>query len=364
MRITPSALYLLEQVRAGASYDEIARRFSLGGGQPVTAEEVEQAYRSVTDRIERIERRAGSLPPGFWFRVPLIPQGVVQKLVSPLIGTFQPWVAAVLVMLMAAAGLSIFLHGPLTISARSIAAGYLLFAVSLLAHELGHAAACARFGARPSRIGFALYLVYPVFYSDVSAAWELTRRQRVVVDLGGIYFQATIAALYALGYVISRWGPFLPAAAFVAASCLFSLNPFFKFDGYWVVTDALGLVNLAAQTRRLITHGRARLAGGHPQLPWPAGVAVALSIYVSLSLLAWGFFFVVVVPSLLRLVAGYPHLAAVVGHHFLRWPPEWGGAPVLPFLSATLATLILALAAFRLALKVVHLLRPAPLAAG
>ena len=55
------------------------------------------------------------------------------------------------------------------------------------------------FGALPDRIGIGIYVIYPALFSDVTAAWRLSRGQRVLVDLGGSYFQllVTVALLAA-----------------------------------------------------------------------------------------------------------------------------------------------------------------------
>jgi putative peptide zinc metalloprotease protein len=44
-----------------------------------------------------------------------------------------------------------------SIEPGSFGIGYLLFLCSLLVHELGHAAACVRYGARPGAIGATMY---------------------------------------------------------------------------------------------------------------------------------------------------------------------------------------------------------------
>ena len=62
----------------------------------------------------------------------------------------------------------------------------------------GHASASARYGVPARDIGFGLYLIYPVFYNDVTSAWRLPRRQRVVIDLAGTFFQFLVGAVYAL----------------------------------------------------------------------------------------------------------------------------------------------------------------------
>ena len=51
--------------------------------------------------------------------------------------------------------------------------------------------ACSRVplrGARPGRIGIGIYLVWPVFYTDVTDSWHLSETGRLRSDLGGVYF--------------------------------------------------------------------------------------------------------------------------------------------------------------------------------
>jgi putative peptide zinc metalloprotease protein len=204
-------------------------------------------------------------------------------------------------------------------------AGYLLFLGSLLAHEVGHASACARYRARPSEIGLLLYLVYPAFYSNVSAAWALRRWQRIIVDLGGVYFELAFGAVCAFTYVIGHWEPLRVTLALIAASCLLSLNPVLKFDGYWVVTDALGVTNLSRQPVLLVRRLVRRLLGRTVEpLPWPSPVVWTLAAYtaVSFAFLMW------FMGALARLIAHvarrYPALLGEVGrslaHH--SWPPQ------------------------------------------
>ena len=73
--------------------------------------------------------------------------------------------------------------------------------LSTLFHECGHAAACRYGGAKPGRIGIGIYLVWPVFYTDVTDSYRLTKTGRLRTDLGGVYFNA----LFALGLAASTW---------------------------------------------------------------------------------------------------------------------------------------------------------------
>jgi putative peptide zinc metalloprotease protein len=179
-----------------------------------------------------------------------------------------------------------------------------LFVLSMFAHELGHASASMRYGAPARDIGFGLYLIYPVFYNDVTAAWRLTRRQRVVIDLAGVLFQFLVGTAYLLVARLTGSDLFQLAAASVFFLGLFVLLPIFKFDGYWLLSDLLGVANLSRQVRRVASHVRGRLQGtpGAP-LPWPPWVSVAVLVYGVLSV-------AIIVVFALRLVLVVPELAA------------------------------------------------------
>jgi putative peptide zinc metalloprotease protein len=123
---------------------------------------------------------------------------------------------------------------------------YLFLAVAAigLIHELGHATACARYGAPHGGVGFGLYLVFPAFYADVTKAWRLPPRQRAVVDLGGLYFQCLLLIPLGLIALATRDALLLHVFWVVNFMMLFTLNPVFKMDGYWLLSDLSGLRNL------------------------------------------------------------------------------------------------------------------------
>jgi len=115
---------------------------------------------------------------------------------------------------------------------------------TLVLHEFGHAAACDRFGARSGSIGLGFYLMTPVFYSDVTDVWRLNKEQRVIVDLGGIYFQMIICALLLVAYFLSGSSYWLYLSFFITLSFIINVNPFLRYDGYWALSDVLNISNL------------------------------------------------------------------------------------------------------------------------
>jgi hypothetical protein len=149
-----------------------------------------------------------------------------------------------------AAGFSLdLLFTPLNqISAVSALTITLAILGASLFHEVGHCAAVSAFGARVGRIGFGIYWLSPAFFSDVSSAWTLGRWKRVVVDCGGIYFQLLACAIYAIAATILHSHNIqtaLQTSIMVnLVSVLCSLDPMLKYDGYWIISDALDIPNL------------------------------------------------------------------------------------------------------------------------
>jgi putative peptide zinc metalloprotease protein len=340
IKLSASAYHLVRGVHAGRSFEALAAELSRQGERAVSAGEVETAFRSVAERIADIDAQAGAdiLPPGFWLRARLIPARIVERIASCLAFAYHP-VAALPLLAVIGVTFAFMLRQDLSVSLAggAVWGGYLLFILSLLVHELGHASACARYGAAPSDIGFTLYLVYPAFYSDVTSAWRLRRWQRVVVDLGGTFFQFVVAGTFVVAYAASGWEPLKAAFVMIGYGALFSLNPVFRFDGYWVLADALGVTNLSRQPSILFRRLRDRLRGRETApLPWPRWVILILAVYTPLAFLTWAWFVVRLVPFLIGETLGYP--AAVLALARAQGTAAWREA------GALLATTLLLIA--------------------
>lgn len=120
----------------------------------------------------------------------------------------------------------------------------LITAAGLLFHELGHATAAFRFGCRKVDIGFGWYIVFLVFYAELSESWRLGRKQRAIIDSGGLYFQSIFTAILVFYYAQTGSAAVFYAIVLLNLSFLWNLNPFFRMDGYWLASDILGIANL------------------------------------------------------------------------------------------------------------------------
>ena len=122
---------------------------------------------------------------------------------------------------------------------------------ALLMHELGHASACVANGIRHGPIGFCIYLIYPAFYADVSECWRLPRSGRAIVDAGGMYMSLLCGSLCSAIFLATHE----PVWGLVAILCditvFWNLNPFIRMDGYWLLSDWLGVQNLMSVNREM-----------------------------------------------------------------------------------------------------------------
>ncbi|MBO8132197.1 MAG: hypothetical protein H0Z29_11950 [Candidatus Marinimicrobia bacterium] len=119
-------------------------------------------------------------------------------------------------------------------------------------HELGHLSAATHFGVKSGSIGLGLYLVFPVFYSDISDIWKLNRHKRIVIDVAGVYFNLIFVVCLYLFYMCFKYDVIILAIYLIDYKTVISLNPFFRFDGYWILSDATGITNMRRKSQLLI----------------------------------------------------------------------------------------------------------------
>ncbi len=166
----------------------------------------------------------------------------------------------------------------------------LLCLLSILFHELGHAAAVSRFGGTPGAIGCGLYLLVPTFYADVSQLWRFPRRHRMVVDLGGAWFQQIAFAALALGAVRTGNPELLATCRLIDLMVMTALNPLFHFDGYWLLADYLAIPRLQGTAFRYLGWRFRRLTGRSAEPPkLPVMGRVARGVFLLYSVLAGAF---------------------------------------------------------------------------
>lgn len=141
---------------------------------------------------------------------------------------------------------------------------WIAIASAKLVHELSHAYTAKGFGLRVPEMGIAFLLFFPCLYCNTTAAWELAdRRQRMLIALAGILAEVVLGVIAVYVWYFTKPGlvnsvAFWLVAVSLTSSVLFNGNPLLKFDGYFILTDALQMPNLQAkainQIRYLFFH--------------------------------------------------------------------------------------------------------------
>ena len=117
-------------------------------------------------------------------------------------------------------------------------------------HELAHGLACKRFGGEVHEIGIFFIYFNPAFYCDVSDAWLFPQKsKRLLVTLAGPYLELVFWALATLVWRVTNHGTLPNSLALIVMATsgfkvFFNLNPLLKFDGYYLLSDWLGIPNL------------------------------------------------------------------------------------------------------------------------
>lgn len=117
-------------------------------------------------------------------------------------------------------------------------------------HELAHALIAKRYGCRVPTMGVAFLVMWPVAYTDTNEVWKLTdRRQRLAVAGAGIAGELIVAAWAGFAWALlpdggARQVAFLLATTTWISTLAINLSPFMRFDGYFLLADALSIPNL------------------------------------------------------------------------------------------------------------------------
>ncbi len=119
--------------------------------------------------------------------------------------------------------------------------------VSAVFHECGHATGCRYGGARPGVIGVGIYLVWPSFFTNVTDSYRLSRAGRLRTDLGGLYFNLIFMLALTGIYAATPAQVLLLVIAVTHLEMLDQLLPFVRFDGYFILSDLIGVPDLFAR---------------------------------------------------------------------------------------------------------------------
>ena len=255
-----------------------------------------------------------------FFRIPLFRPQVWLARIMPWLSWIFTRTTATVVTLLSLVGVFLAIRQWETFSSTFVDqltwSGLLGYSVALVfakaLHEMGHALTATRFGVRVAHMGVALLVMFPMLYTDTSESWKLSNpRQRLAIAGAGIITELALAGLATLAWSLSPDGAVKGALFFLATTSwlltlLVNVSPFLRFDGYFILSDAIDFPNLHQRSGEFArTWLRKRLLGFNDN--WPEDIqnssrvfliifafmtwAYRLVVFLGLAVLVYYFFF-------------------------------------------------------------------------
>jgi putative peptide zinc metalloprotease protein len=209
-------------------------------------------------------------------------------------------------------------------SAADLAEFWVLFFIMAFFHASAHAVTCKHYGAGVHATGFHLIYLTPAFFVDATELWVYANRfQRVVTALAGIWTELIICAIATVVWWGTPPGGSIHDLAYKVvlitgvAVVLMNLNPLLKLDGYYVLSETVGIAEIKERSTALLSGWVQRhifrlpveVPYVRPRLRWFfVPYAILSGIYSYLILYA---------------------VARFVGNVFRHYSPEWAFLPTI-----------------------------------
>ncbi len=286
MQLTPLLYRVLEAIDGRRDHIGLAEVVSDRMGRLLLADDIRFLVEAKLGPLGVLRSADGTEPAtvkanpllGLRFRFMITNPRVTQRLTAPFAWLFHPGVVVSAMVAFALTSWWVLFHKGLGTAVdealyqpRLILVLVTLIVVSAAFHELGHAAACRRGGATPGAMGAALYLVWPVFYTDVTDSYRLGRGGRLRVDFGGLYFNAIFTLATVGVWALVREDPLLMMVPVQLLQMVRQLVPLVRFDGYHILADLVGVPDLFGRIKPILLSmvpGRRRPCGPNPLKPW------------------------------------------------------------------------------------------------
>ncbi len=130
---------------------------------------------------------------------------------------------------------------------------YCFVFIIMFVHEIGHTISAIKYNIIPKSIGFGIYFIFPVLYTDLTKIWKLKTNEKIIINLSGIYFQIIIEViLFIIKSIIVKNEILDYLIISNLILMLNAFNPFFKYDGYWIYSDYFKIKNLRKKSNNYI----------------------------------------------------------------------------------------------------------------
>jgi putative peptide zinc metalloprotease protein len=161
------------------------------------------------------------------------------------------------------------------LSAENLTVAGLVYPIVKALHELGHGLALRHLGLEVREIGILVAAFIPTPYVDASSSIKLERRRdRIFVAAAGMAVELFLGGIALMVWVGAEPGALRAICynvVFISgfSTLLYNGNPLQRYDGYYILTDAIGVPSLGARSGQMIAGYFRKLVLGESSVPMP-----------------------------------------------------------------------------------------------
>ncbi len=137
---------------------------------------------------------------------------------------------------------------------------WMMFLMLGFIHESGHGLTCKHFGGQVHSMGMMFLYLMPAFYVDITEVWiSASKVQRLATIIAGIWVEMTVCGLAMIVWSNTLAGQWLHDFAYQVilitgvAVILVNLNPLIKLDGYYFLTELIGIPDLKERSTAFLS---------------------------------------------------------------------------------------------------------------
>lgn len=141
---------------------------------------------------------------------------------------------------------------------ETVALAMLTILITTVLHECAHGLTCKHFGGEVHDTGVLFILFMPCLYCNVSDAWLIPQKsRRLWITAAGGYCDLCLWAIAVCIWRITVPNCLINYLSFVVLSVcgtrgLINFNPLLRLDGYYLLSDGLGIPNLRQRGREAL----------------------------------------------------------------------------------------------------------------
>jgi putative peptide zinc metalloprotease protein len=137
---------------------------------------------------------------------------------------------------------------------------WLLILVLGFIHESAHGLTCKHFGGDVHRMGLMFLYLAPCFFVDMTAIWiNSSKIERIYTIIAGMWSEMVLCGLAMIVWVNTQSGQWIHDFAYQVillsglAVVVINLNPLIKLDGYYCMTELMGIPDLKERSTAFMT---------------------------------------------------------------------------------------------------------------